>query len=576
MNNNISVLIDKGLFLLIMFYFLFFQEQEQSEVERQEKEQERVNAHESIIEREIRLQRERDREISTSRRTVYQSHPQQGVSRVPNSQSEPQGLSRVASSQSEHRVASRVPQSDSTPDLHTSVEPPVASSHHVSVKASPSMPVISERRAASPNPTNMAAAVTSPPPIRYEEAISTKAHAGESRIARELREQREREEELRAHWHTMGVDGPMVTDSAPDTPYNMPEPEQKPVVGPSATGMSKSESAHEVSSVNADQEHKQHMPSSVSIDSGLFRVHRVAPLKTPAGVMVPHPEEPGHAETPIEREIRLSRDREEELRRQKGLPVPMAATQKQVMVSVSSTPPSQPIARRGGELRGSVQKLASGRIQKEIASQHSKELVLQNEGKIRSLSTDEVDHHNYVDIIPKEGEVAPPPQGSHREPNNAPRDTSVYMPSRGRMYSAPTFKHSMSSSPSASFNGTPSKPDAMAPTDSEHIASSPARTESPVLHSNKSNGIPVVVANGTIPHQQTPPSATVSHHATPPAAVNHQSHPPTAVNHVPHRAASLHDPPKGQHYSIRRAQNPTGSRIEQELKEMRERENELR
>ena len=372
----------------------------------------------------------------------------------------------------------------------------------------------------------------------------------------------------------MGVDSPMVTDSAPDTPYNMPEPEQKPVVGPNRNKMSKSESAHEVSSVNEHEHRNVHMPKSVSIDSGLFRVHRVAPLKSAEDVEQVIPEEVPHNETPIEQEIRLTREREEELRKQHGLPVPTPAPQVMVNLSVNTRSSVQSRPKRSGETMGSVQKLASSMIQKEIASQHNKELMLQNEGTIRSLSTDELDHHNYVDIISKDQDVAPPPQGSHREPSTAPRDSSVYLASSRKMYTAPAIHNPTVATNETNNNAKPSitiesneHPCVQHDTRSRTSIHSPVTSPEghiqgqPQGHAErnaKANGT-TDLTNGTLQH-------------TSPLVV----HTPHGVNHAPKRAVSLHDPPKGQHYSIRRAQNPTGSRIEQELNEMRERENELR
>lgn len=46
--------------------------------------------------------------------------------------------------------------------------------------------------------------------------------AGESMIAREMREQREREDELRCHWKELGME--VGSQEPPDTPFNRPDP----------------------------------------------------------------------------------------------------------------------------------------------------------------------------------------------------------------------------------------------------------------------------------------------------------------------------------------------------------------
>ena len=163
--------------------------------------------------------------------------------------------------------------------------------------------------------------------IAYVDAIAGATHRGESLIARELREQREREEELRSQWKSAGMDVPLVTLEPADTPYNQPDPYQ-------------SRQSHQPAPP------KQHTPNrlggslsasrqSVDSESSVATDHSYldggyAPVATPTRPKVqPYvssdDEEENNAyrylpinETPVEREIRIAREREEALRAEKG------------------------------------------------------------------------------------------------------------------------------------------------------------------------------------------------------------------------------------------------------------------
>ena len=270
-------------------------------------------------------------------------------------------------------------------------------------------------------------------------------------------------------------------------------------------------------------------------------MHRVAPLKSSGGSIR---EDTPHQETPIEREIRIAREREDELRREKGLPSSSPVQRKEVLVPLSTPQQTHTEYGKGGN----IQRLASNRIQKEIESQRGREITLRDEGKIKNVTSDDVDHHNYVDIIPRDEAVAPPPQGSHRTPTGAKSSSDGHF--RGRMYSAPTVRSSPSS------NGISTKLE-------DKLEDTNGRVEA------NGNGTTHIVVE---PEVDVKPAAPVVDHTN-----NHTPIPVNSTAPSTRRAISMQEPPnRGQHYSIRRAQNPTGSRIEQELKEMREREDELR
>ncbi|KAG8212745.1 hypothetical protein J437_LFUL019693, partial [Ladona fulva] len=95
-------------------------------------------------------------------------------------------------------------------------------------------------------------------------------------------------------------------------------------------------------------------------------------------------------ETPIEREIRIAREREEELRREKGLiqqPNQTTVTKPQVpprSAASTITPPSK--SQQNVQLR-----IATNRIQREIQETTEREKELRDAGKIQTISMDTVD-----------------------------------------------------------------------------------------------------------------------------------------------------------------------------------------
>lgn len=311
------------------------QEFEQSELERREKEQEKLSVHESLVDREIRQQLEREAEVARSRSIPSPASPGAGP-------------------------------------------------HH-----SPAM----------------------------EHSQPSYAHAGESLIARELREQREREEELRQRWNDMGMEMPPLSD-VPETPFQIPQPTVQPTVvhsskgGPNGVAATNGLSADsDASSVSSAQESHIQQLKAAPVESAR---QKVRPFEDPEDSAEP----PGFRyipqnETPIDREIRLMREREEALRQSRGLPAKVETDEPPVEVEVDISPSRpQHLYRKGEEEvgRSTMKRLAHSNIQREIAREKQKESDLQQLGRIKTLSMDQVDKTpKYTDVIPKEALEGPPP-----------------------------------------------------------------------------------------------------------------------------------------------------------------------
>lgn len=100
-------------------------------------------------------------------------------------------------------------------------------------------------------------------------------------------------------------------------------------------------------------------------------------------------------ETPIEREMRLARDRENELRSQKGLPL-LVDTSKPEIVERDNVPEEEEIHYSGrynssSSDAPSMRKFASSRLQNELAKQKEREMTYRKEGKIMTTSEEHIE-----------------------------------------------------------------------------------------------------------------------------------------------------------------------------------------
>ncbi|XP_023931049.1 uncharacterized protein LOC106155523 [Lingula anatina] len=288
-------------------------EQQQSEFERQEKEEERLSAHESIVEREIRLQREREEIIARERERAYQQKIEESKKKT-----------SPPTSSAPHKEKS---QAASGGSLKLHISSPVASTTKPAVKTS-----------SAPSGETMAEG-------------KHFAHPGESRIARELREQREREEEIQRLRRQMSGSQGKASDcgdqdeadtksvDVPQQPSGTWQKEVKPFKREGYSFSANStDSAH---STGTNTSYSALHASSVQNDTVTSpRSPKVKPFQDVepqnSYKYVPQPE------TPIERDIRIAREREEELRKTHTSPKLPLPAEREVVIIEKEVPQKTP------------------------------------------------------------------------------------------------------------------------------------------------------------------------------------------------------------------------------------------
>ncbi|XP_055956108.1 uncharacterized protein LOC126819670 isoform X1 [Patella vulgata] len=252
--------------------------------------------------------------------------------------------------------------------------------------------------------------------ISYEDAISGFQHDGESRIAREMRELREREEEIRKQRELL-----QNNNNKQSLPNN-----QTPPKSASSQSITKSSSSTSINTTKQGTWQKEVSPyiqnhkRSDSVDSlaSSQSTGRTTSDYTPSrdvkvmpNIQQDSDEEstPRYAptsETPIQREIRLARERENELRRSKGLPeieAPVEPTplKKKPPTNTQNTPTSNytPSPRSRQDSSGqAVRSYASSRLQQELSTQKQRELLYRQEGKIITTSEEHIEPMKYTEV----------------------------------------------------------------------------------------------------------------------------------------------------------------------------------
>ncbi|XP_061174975.1 uncharacterized protein LOC133184124 isoform X2 [Saccostrea echinata] len=282
----------------------------------------------------------------------------------------------------------------------------------------------------SREPEKMEAPVTNNKQVTYEEAIQEPFHhEGESLIAKELREAKEREEEIRRMRERM--QGGNKPNPAPETTIKQPPKTPTQETVKKTWQQSPSVQSPKISS---------HTPS---------RSVRVQPIADSAEEDETDSKPVERKETPIEREIRIARERENELRRQKGLPllsevVKPAGDDVSEKSSVNEEPVSYNYRNKVNTAEGtkSMRNFATSRLQNEILKQKEREHKLRDEGKIISTSEEHIGTLKYAEVagIPKnEGPVKRnfvtrkststlPPPGDSPSSSNTPSENGDVEP----------------------------------------------------------------------------------------------------------------------------------------------------
>ncbi|GFR12261.1 uncharacterized protein TNCT_484661 [Trichonephila clavata] len=186
----------------------------------------------------------------------------------------------------------------------------------------------------------------------------------ETKIAMEIREMREREEELRI-MREQSLLSPVVSPVPPKSPLpRSPSPSVKEGSSPTPTGC-----GYRVSSVFGHKGTTSPSPTVVEEEKKPFKGFS--------------------KESTVEKEIRLARDREEELRKQKGLP----PREDDSYVKPSQVKSSQVrvFGKMAGTGNNSVKQAATAKIQMEIEEQTQREMALRETGSIRTISQERTD-----------------------------------------------------------------------------------------------------------------------------------------------------------------------------------------
>ena len=368
-------------------FFLCLQKVDDNQSDSKDK-----SALESIVDREIRLQEEREQEVAA-----------------------------------EHQHSLQAQKPAEKPAVTPVTSPPAAAAPRTRALSTPEpsrslSPQPTQHRARSPSPQAPAVRASHPEGdmITYGVAISAKTHAGETLIARELREQREREEELQKHWEEIqqfkaSEDGSVppsarelvpppsaqspvqATKSAPKPGQAQPSTYQTEVTPFKQTS---SQPATNASGRRGSVESNSSSAASSSQDG----VRHQDPLQPPRYTRGVQPlggddeeEQVPFAlrfltknETPVEREIRIAREREEELRRERGLPVNDASPDIPPAGAdvVDSKPTNYHRSMSAPADKQAMKKLSSSRLMLEMGRERRREIDLHSEGKIKTTSED--------------------------------------------------------------------------------------------------------------------------------------------------------------------------------------------
>lgn len=256
--------------------------------------------------------------------------------------------------------------------------------------------------------------------VAYEDAIAGGQHQGESIIARELRELKEREEEmkrLRMSLQTNHQAQQKETisestaaksnghSSVSPTPSFPKATSQSPVQGTWQRDVSPFVSQKRRESLDSGSSHSGTGRNSLEV-GGPSRTVKVHPIADgdQKNESTEKPDYFKKQETPIEREMRLARERENELRRMKGMPEIVEKKEDTIYGSYGANPdpgslPPSRISHGSQQSQQSIMKrLGTSRLQQEVNAQKEREMALRSEGKIISTSEEHIQPLKYMEV----------------------------------------------------------------------------------------------------------------------------------------------------------------------------------
>lgn len=320
--------------------------------QQSESRQLKQSAEDSIVAREIRAQKEREETIARERKLAQEAAKLSPV------------VEKPADKPTVHADASVVTRPSRLPL-------PQGSSSPQSASVPPPFPAPIEKRFNCPS---------------------------DSKIADEIRELQEREEELRLLRERL-----LQNEAAPPTKLSSDEGDR---------GLSVSSLSPNGISRTVSVESLPNGQSGLSFGSRRKDKITVRPLSDGLDEAPSPTSFSSNGESPIEREIRLTRDREEALRREKGL---LGQLQAEGFIKKGDTVLPSSICKtvktgsvpRGPPPLGSTQKiLATSRIQQEIEEQTLREMALRESGHIQTISQERTDSR--VTRIGNDETVSPP------------------------------------------------------------------------------------------------------------------------------------------------------------------------
>jgi len=246
------------------------------------------------------------------------------------------------------------------------------------------------------------------------------AHPGESLIVREFREQKQRELELRGRWKEMGLDVPEGTKEG-ETPFTLPQPVRSSSNKPAQPGNKSRPDSASLKNLSDDQDNHSTYSNGSSDQHDAVTVEKnsttkkVQPFEDPEfGENGKMPYVPAD-ETPIEREIRLIKERELALRAERGMPLNNYTDETDYSIRASRSHdnsvdigvlPEQGLTefnrsdRLDPQVTGTLKKLANSRLQMEISKETQRELDLKTQGTIHTTSEERKgEPTKYVEII---------------------------------------------------------------------------------------------------------------------------------------------------------------------------------